>query len=99
MIGVLIGGPCHVKANNLLVVRNNSQPESDLEKADKSNSIVFDCVQTRASARAISVPCKPTDTNLVDMLIKIQLGYKRLEFAGRVLFNFDHLSFWVSFWV
>ena len=83
MMGVPIDGPCHVKADNLLVVRNSSQPESTLKK--KSNSIMFHCVRERAAARVISVQCKPTDTNLANMLTKIQLGSKRMELAKRVL--------------
>jgi len=84
MMGVPIDGPCHVKADNLSVVRNSSQPESTLKK--KSNSIAFHCVRERATARVISVQHKPTDTNLADMLTKIQPGHKRLEMARRALF-------------
>ena len=84
MMGVPIDGPCHVKADNLSVVRNSSQPESTLKK--KSNSIAFHYVRERAAARVISVQYEPTDTNLADMLTKIQAGHKRLEMARRVLF-------------
>jgi len=84
MMGVPIDGPCHVKADNLSVVRNSSQPESTLKK--KSNSIAFHCAWERAAARIVSVQCKPTDTNQADMLTKIQPGHKRLEMARRVLF-------------
>ena len=84
MMGVPIDGPCHVKADNLSVVRNSSQPESTLKK--KSNSIAFHYVRERAAARVISVQYEPTDTNLADMLTKIQSGSKRLQLAGRVLF-------------
>jgi len=84
MMGVPIDGPCHVKADNLSVVRNSSQPETTLKK--KSNSIAFHCVRERAAARIIGVQCEPTDTNLADMLTKIQPGHKRLEMARRVLF-------------
>ena len=84
MMGVPIEGPCHVKADNLSVVRNSSQPESTLKK--KSNSIAFHYVRERAASRVISVQYEPTDTNLADMLTKIQPGSKRLELAHRVLF-------------
>ena len=84
MMGAPIDGPCHVKADNLSVVRNNSQPESTLKK--KSNSIAFHCVRERAASRVISVQYESTDTNLADMLTKIQSGSKRLQLAGRVLF-------------
>jgi len=85
MMGVPIDWPCHVKADNLSVVRNNSQPESTLKK--KSNSIAFHYVRERVAAQIISVQYEPTDTNLADMLItKIQSGSKRLQLAGRILF-------------
>jgi len=84
MMGVPIDGPCHVKADNLSVVRNSSQPKSTLKK--KSNSIAFHCVREHAAARIISVQYEPTDTNLTDMLTKIQSGSKRLQLAGRILF-------------
>jgi len=84
MMGVQIFGPCHVKADNLSVARNNYQPESTLKK--KSNLIAFHCVQEHVAAQIISVQCEPTDTNLADMLTKVQLGSKRLELTGRVLF-------------
>ena len=84
MMGVPIEGPCHVKADNLSVVRNSSQPESTLKK--KSNSIAFNYVREKAAARVISVQYEPTDTNLADMLTKIQSGAKRLSLAKRVLF-------------
>jgi len=84
MMGVPIDGPCHVKAYDLSVVRNSSQPQSTLKK--KSNLIAFHYVWERAAAWIISVQCEPTDTNLADMLTNIQLGCKRLQLAGRILF-------------
>ena len=79
MMGVPIDGPCHVKADNLSVVRNSSQPESTLKK--KSNSIAFHYVREHAVARVISVQYEPTDTNVADMLTKIQSGPKRMGLA------------------
>jgi len=84
MVRVPADDPCHVEANNLSVVRNSSQPESTLKK--KSNSIAFHYVRERAAARVISVQYEPRDTNLADMLTKIQPGHKRLEMARQVLF-------------
>jgi len=83
MMGFPIDRPCHVKADNLSVVRNSSQSEFTLKK--KSNSIAFHCVWERA-AQIISVQYEPTDTNLADMLTKIQSGSKMLQLAGRILF-------------
>jgi len=97
MMVVPIDGPCHVKADNLSVARNSSQPESTLKK--KSNSIAFHCVWERVAAQIISVQCEPTDTNLADILTKIQSGSKWLQLAGCICFNFDSLSFCVSFFI
>jgi len=38
------------------------------------------------AAQIISVQYEPTDTNLADMLTKIQSGSKMLQLAGRILF-------------
>jgi hypothetical protein len=84
MMGIPIDGPCHIRADNMSVVRNSSQPESTLKK--KSNSIAFHYVRERAAARVISVQNEPTNTNLADMLTKTQPGPKRLELVQRVLF-------------
>jgi hypothetical protein len=84
MMGIPIDGPCHIRADNMSVVRNSSQPESTLKK--KSNSIAFHYVRERAAARVISVQYEPTNTNLADMLTKTQPGPKRLELVQRVLF-------------
>jgi len=65
VIGVPIDGPCHVKARDLLVVRNSSQPKGSLK--EKLNVIAFHYMRVHAAAR-ISVQYWPTDTNLTDML-------------------------------
>ena len=44
-------------------------------------------VQERVGAQIMSVKHEPTDTNLADMLTKIQVGSKRLELAGCVFFE------------
>jgi len=84
MMRVPIDVPCHVKADNLSVARNSSQPESTFKK--KSNSIAFFYVPEHVEAQIISVKCKLPDTNLVDMPTKSQLGSKRLQLTGSVLF-------------
>ena len=94
MMGVLINRQCHVKADNLSVVRNISQSESTLKK--KSNLTAFHFVWERPAAHVVSVQCEPMDTNLADVLTKFQSGSKRLELAGLILFSFDSLFFYVS---
>ena len=86
MMGVVLDGPCHIKADNMSVVQNCSNPESRLKK--KSNSIAFHYVRERCSG-----PCPVgrvsyvnTLLNLADMLTKSQPGPVRKRLAVKVLF-------------
>jgi hypothetical protein len=83
MMGVPLDGHTHVKADNMSVVKNTSNPESMLKK--KSNSIAYHYVRERAAAGAIVVSYEPTDTNLADMLTKSQPGPTRKRQASMVL--------------
>jgi hypothetical protein len=62
------------------VVKNTSLPESMLKK--KSNSFAYHYVRERA----IAVSYEPTDSNVADMLTKIQTGRVRKRMVSRVLF-------------
>ena len=84
MMGVPLDGPAHVKADNLSMVRNSSQPESTLKK--KSNSIAYHYVRERCAAGVVRISHEPTATNIADMLTKIQPGPVRRRLAERVLF-------------
>ena len=84
MMGVPLDGHAHVKADNLSVVKNSSMPESTLKK--KSNSIAFHYVRERSAADVIRVSYEPTESNLADMLTKIQPGPVRKKFAEMVLY-------------
>jgi hypothetical protein len=75
--------PAHVKADNMSVVKNTSNPESMLKK--KSNSIAYHYVRERAAAGPIVVSYDPTDTNLADMLTKSQPYPTRKRQASMVL--------------
>jgi hypothetical protein len=83
MMGVPLDGHTHVKADNMSVVRNTSVPESMLKK--KSNSIAYHYVRERAASGAIVVSYEPTDTNLADMLTKLQPGPTRKRLVSKVL--------------
>jgi len=84
MMGVPLDGPTHVKADNMSVIKNSSLPESVLKK--KSNSICYHYVRERAAAGVIVVSYEPTESNLADMLTKIQPGPVRQRLARMVLF-------------
>ena len=66
------------------VVRNTSVPESQLKK--KSNSIAYHFVRQQVAADVGRISYEPTDTNLADMLTKVQSGTKRYELARHVMY-------------
>ena len=84
MMGVPLDGPTMVKADNMSVVKNTSLPESVLKK--KSNSIAYHYVRERAASGAIMVTYESTETNLADMLTKVQPGPTRHRLVAKVLF-------------
>ena len=84
MMGVPLDGPTIVKADNMSVVKNTSLPESVLKK--KSNSIAYHYVRERAASGAIMVSYESTETNLADMLTKVQPGPTRHRLVAKVLF-------------
>lgn len=84
MMGIPLEGYAHVKVDNMSVVKNTSVPESQLKK--KSNSIAYHFVRQQVAADVGRISYEPTDTNLADMLTKVQSGTKRKELARKVLF-------------
>ena len=84
MMGVPLDGPTHIKADNMSVVHNCSNPASQLKK--KSNSIAYHYVRERCAARVGSVSYISTLENLADMLTKSQPGEVRKRLAERVLY-------------
>jgi hypothetical protein len=83
MMGIPIDDYAHVKVDNLSVVRNTSVPESTLKK--KSNSIAYHYVREKCAAGVARISYEPTDTNLADMLTKLQSGTKRSDLVQYVL--------------
>ena len=86
MMGVPLEGSCHVKADNMSVIHNCSNPTSQLKK--KSNSIAYHYVRERCAGKqpVVSVSYVPTDLNLSDMLTKSQPGPVRKRLAEKVLY-------------
>jgi hypothetical protein len=84
MMGIPVEGAAHVKVDNMSVVHNGSRPESVLKK--KSNSIAYHFVRENVAAKVIKIGYEPTDTNLADMLTKVQSGPVRSRLAQQVLF-------------
>ena len=86
MMGVPVDGPTRVYANNMSVVHNCSNPESQLKK--KSNSIAYHYVRERCAGNrpVCGVNYIPTQDNLADMLTKSQPGEVRKRLAEKVLY-------------
>jgi hypothetical protein len=84
MMGILIEGPSHVRVDNMSVVMNTTLPESTLKK--KRNSIAYHFVRENVAAGVIKIGYKPLETNLADMLTKLQSGPVRKRLSDMVLF-------------
>ena len=84
MMGIPLDGYAHIKVDNMSVVKNSSVPESQLKK--KSNSVAFHFVRQMAAADVGRISYEPSETNLADMLTKIQAGPVRKRLAQMVLF-------------
>lgn len=86
MMGVPLDGMTHIKADNMSVVHNCSNPVSQLKK--KSNSIAYHYVRERCSGKeaVCVISYVPTDKNVADMFTKSQPGPKRKELAEMVLY-------------
>jgi hypothetical protein len=95
MMGMSLNGHTHIKADNMFVVKNTSVPESMLKK--KSNSITYHFyVREQAVAGMVSITHEPNETNIADMVTKIQPGPTRKKLAKMVLFYPGGLVFQVT---
>ena len=86
MMGVKLDGPCHIKADNMSVVHNCSNPVSQLKK--KSNSVAYHYVRQRCAGPEPvgNISYVPTGDNVADQLTKSQPGPVRKRLAERVLY-------------
>ena len=86
MMGVPLDGFCHLKADNMSVVHNCSNPASQLKK--KSNSICYHFVRERCSGKSpvCRVSYCPTDANLADVATKSSAAPVKKRLAMRMLF-------------
>jgi ABC-type iron transport system FetAB ATPase subunit len=84
MMGIPLDGPAHIKVDNMSVFHNSTKPESVLKK--KSNSIAYHYVRENVAAGVIDVSHEPSETNLSDMLTKVQSGPVRKRLSDMVLY-------------
>ena len=83
MMGVPVDGPAYIKGDNYSVIQNSSLPQSVLKK--KSNSIAYHYVRERCAMDVCTVSWEPSESNVADMLTKIQTGPVRKRLAQMVL--------------
>ncbi len=84
MMGCPLDGPTHIKADNMSVIHNCSNPASTLKK--KNQSIAYHYVRERCAAGVCSVSYIPTDQNISDSLTKSQPGSVRMGLMRQVLY-------------
>jgi hypothetical protein len=84
MMEVSLEGPVYIKADNMSVVKKSSMPESMLWK--KSNGIAYHYVREQCAQGVCVISYDNTETNLADMLTKIQLKPVRNHLARMVLY-------------
>jgi Reverse transcriptase (RNA-dependent DNA polymerase) len=84
MMGIPLDGPTHTRVDNMSIVQNASMPESTLKK--KCNSIAYHYVRESVAAGVIKIQFINSESNIADMLTKVQAGPVRKRLADMVLF-------------
>ena len=84
MMGIEVDGRTYVKADNMSVIHNCSNPASQLKK--KSNSICYHYVRERCAAMVAGITYVCSAENLADMFTKSQPGETRRRLAEKVLY-------------
>ena len=84
MMGIPIEGHAHVRIDNMSVVNNTMKPESMLKK--KSNAIAYHFVCESVTSGMCKIAYEPLETNLANLLTKIQTGPERVRLGLMILF-------------
>ena len=84
MMGCPLEGPTYVKADNMSVIHNVSNPASTLKK--KSVSIAYHYARERCAQGVCSVTYVNALQNLADMFTKSQPGEVRRRLVQSVLY-------------
>ena len=85
MMGVPIDGPTYIYGDNMSVIFNTSQPESQLKK--KSNSVCYHACRESAAMGESIMAHIPTLLNFSDLLTKVLYGQKRRNLVDGVMFD------------
>ena len=84
MMGIPIDGHAHVCNDNMSVIANSTRPKSTLKK--KSNVIAYHFVHKNVANGTCKIAHDPSETNLADLLAKIQSGTERTQLATVMLY-------------
>ena len=84
MMGIPIEGHAHVRIDNMSVVNNTMKPVSMLKK--KSNAIAYHFIWESMASGICKIVYEPLETNLADLLMKIQTGPESVWLASMILF-------------
>jgi hypothetical protein len=76
-------GPAKVLCDNMSVVYNTTAPESVLKK--KSNTIAYHFVRENVALKVIKIAYEPSESNLADILTKVQTGPVRQAIIRSIL--------------
>ena len=85
MMGVPIYGPTYIFGENMYVIFNTSQPESQLKK--KSNSVCYHVVRESAAMKECITTHIPSPQNFSDLLTKVLYGQKRRYLVDGLMFD------------
>ena len=85
MMGVPMDGPTYVYGDNMSVIFNTSQPESQLKK--KSNSACCHAVRESAAMKECFTTHISSLLNFSDLLTKVLYGQKRRNLVDGLMFD------------
>ena len=85
MMGVFIDGPTYVYGDNMSVIFNTSQPESQLK--NKSNSVCYHAIRESVAMGECITTHILTLLNFSDLLTKFLYGQKRRNLVDGIMFD------------
>ena len=85
MMGGTLSGWSYVYGDNMYVIRNTQQPESNLRK--KLNSICYHAVCESVEMGDTKTSHIFTHDNSSNLLTKVLYGAKRKKFIGKILYD------------
>ena len=95
MMGLPIDGPTYVYGDNMSVIFNTFQPESQLKK--KSNSVSYHAVRESIAMGECITTHIPTLLYFSDLLTKFLYGQKRRNLVDGIMFDiYEYDLNWIA---